>query len=68
MPEHRPQNYKQRMPQKLYVDFKRATLEISSLEAGKREDNKITRLAGKTPRYRKTKMYFNKPSKWLKKK
>ena len=28
-------------------------------------DNKITGLTGKTPRYGKTKTYFNKPSKWL---
>ena len=27
---------------------------------------KITRLAGKTPKYRKTETYFNKTSKWLK--
>ena len=34
--------------------------------AKKREDNKITRLGGKAPRYGKTKKHFNKPSKWLK--
>ena len=35
-------------------------------EAGRRENSNITRLAGKTTRYEKTKTYFNKPSKWLK--
>ena len=34
MPEHRLQNCRQRMPWRLCVDFKRATLEISSKEAG----------------------------------
>ena len=45
--------------------FKTATLEISSFEAGRREDNKITRLAGNTPRYGKLETYFNKLSKCL---
>ena len=63
MPEHR---LNKECHTKLYVDFKRKSLGISSLEAGRRKDNKITRLAGKAPRYGKTKTYVNKPSKWLK--
>ena len=39
---------------------------LGRLEAGRRKENKITRLAGKTPRYGKTKMYLNKLSKWSK--
>ena len=35
------------MPWKLYVDFKRVKLEVSCYEAGRLEDNKITRLPGK---------------------
>ena len=54
------------MPKRLDVVFKRAILRIASQEAGKREDNEITGLAGKTSRYGKTKTYFEKPSKWLK--
>ena len=34
----------------LYVNFKRATLEISSKEAGRIEHNKATGLPGKSPR------------------
>ena len=43
-------------------------LKISSQEAGRREitDNKITGLAGETPRCEKTETDFDKPSKWLK--
>ena len=54
------------MPKKSGVVFQKAILEISSKEAGRRDDNKITGLAGKAPRYEKTKTYFDKPSKWLK--
>ena len=43
MPEHQLKNCKQRMLWKLCIDFKRATLEIPSKEAGRK---KITRLQG----------------------
>ena len=50
MPEHRLQNCRQRMPWKLCVDFKRATLEISSKAAGRVKHNKTTGLPGKNQR------------------
>ena len=44
----------------------RETCYASPAQAGRREDNKMTKLGGKTPRYGKNKTYFNKPRKWLK--
>ena len=61
MPEHRLQNCKQRMPQKLRVDFKRPVKKLED-EPG----NKISGLAGKNQRQGKTKTYLDKPSLWLK--
>ena len=55
------------MLQQMGVVFKRAILKISSKEAGRRDDSKITGLTGKTPRYEKAKTYFDTPSKWLQK-
>ena len=47
------------------VVFKSVILKISDQETERIDDNKITGLAGKTPRYGKTKTYFDTPSKWL---
>ena len=64
--EHLLQNCRKRMSWKLCVDFKRATLEISSQEAGRAEHSKITWLPRKTPRQGKVKICLNKLSLWLK--
>ena len=54
------------MSWKLCVDFKRAALEISSLEAGRAEHSKITGPPGKNPKQGKAKTFLNKLNLWLK--
>ena len=54
------------MPWEVCVDFKKATLEISSKEAGRIKHNKATGLPGKSPRSGENRTYLDKPSLWLK--
>ena len=53
------------MSWKICVDFKRATLEISSSGTGRVEHNKITALPGKNPKLGKTETYLKKTILWF---